>query len=153
MVNSKYEQSRMSVYLIHEPVSDCRHILHQVHDSKYRLHQKTFGWENNTKLLRIQVRVHESRRKILIEGKQVWHLNVTWYAIHASFRPWLAAIIVSSAHLSAGTRFCRSITKIENVTDSPVIYKLILHWDKWYMLHEPKYISQSLTINYLVHKA
>ena len=30
----------------------------------------------------------------------------TWYEIQASFKLWLAAIIVSSAHLSDDTRFC-----------------------------------------------
>lgn len=30
----------------------------------------------------------------------------TWYDIQASFKPWVAAMIVSSAHLSDDTRFC-----------------------------------------------
>jgi hypothetical protein len=36
-------------------------------------------------------------------------LSSTWYDIQASFKPWVAAIIVSSAHFSADTdtRFCQ----------------------------------------------
>lgn len=44
----------------------------------------------------------------------------TWYDIQASFRPWLAAIIVNSAHLSDDTRFWKAKTCYNASTMSQV---------------------------------
>lgn len=45
------------------------------------------------------------RKYLKFKKEKKW--TPTWYDIQASFKPWEAAIIVNSAHLSDDTRFCK----------------------------------------------
>lgn len=44
----------------------------------------------------------------------VFRMKYTWYDIHASFSPWVAATIVSSTHRSTETRFSRFCCEEDN---------------------------------------